>query len=228
MYDKIVLNEPHASVEGLYDAEKSFWNIDARFLNDVVTKWTDWHTDYLFHGMQDSRISTVRFPYSRFIVDAERLWDDPMDSIGQGIVYKEFDAYRREVPEEHERQLLALWQWHQERLRQELNEGALLLDCHSFPEELSDVDICIGYNEDWSKPAKATIEMAVNHFMDHGYEVGVNYPYSNSETPRCPFRYHSMMLEVNKKAYLKPGSTLLQGDGLRDVITELQKRLLAE
>lgn len=70
--------------------------------------------------------------------------------------------------------------------------------------------------------------MAVNHFMDYGYEVGVNYPYSNSETPRCPFRYHSMMLEVNKKAYLKPGSTLLQGDGLRDVITELQKRLLAE
>ena len=35
MYEHIVLNEPHASMEGLYDAEKSFWNIDADFLNNV-------------------------------------------------------------------------------------------------------------------------------------------------------------------------------------------------
>lgn len=72
MYDCLVLNEPHASVEGLYDAGKSFWNVDANFLNDVVIKWTDWHTDFLFNGLQDERIRTVRFPYSRFVVDAER------------------------------------------------------------------------------------------------------------------------------------------------------------
>ena len=115
MYEHIVLNEPHASMEGLYDAEKSFWNIDADFLNNVVIKWTDWHTDYLFHGLQDSRITTVRFPYSRFIVDAERLWNDPMESIGQGIVYKEFEDYRRAIPSDQEQHLLNLWHWHQER-----------------------------------------------------------------------------------------------------------------
>ena len=49
-YERIVLNEPHASVEGLYDERLSFWNIDDRFINDIVLKWTDWHTDYLFHG----------------------------------------------------------------------------------------------------------------------------------------------------------------------------------
>ena len=226
MYNRIVLNEPHASIEGLYDAEKSYWRIDADFLNRVVIKWTDWHTDYLFHGATDSRIATVRFPYSRFIVDAERLWNDPMESIGQGIVYKEFDAYSRMVPAEAEKRLLGLWQWHQQRLSSALHEGALLLDCHSFPEELSDVDICIGYNDDWSKPADETIEMAVNHFMDKGYTVGVNYPYSNSETPSCTFPYHSLMLEVNKKTYLKPDSIHLQDDGLRDVIAEFQLRLL--
>jgi putative restriction endonuclease len=37
-------------------------------------------------------------------------------------------------------------------LRYNLCPDALLLDCHSFPSELSDVDICIGFNEDWSKP----------------------------------------------------------------------------
>lgn len=226
MYNKIVLNEPHASMEGLYDADKSFWDIDAGFLNDVVIKWTDWHTDYLFHGLKDSRITTVRFPYSRFIVDAERLWNDPMEDIGQGIVYKTFDSYHREIPEAYEQKLLDLWHWHQDRLRNALQKDALLLDCHSFPEELSDVDICIGYNEDWSKPSQETIEMVVNHFMDYGYKVGVNYPYSNSETPDCDFGYHSLMLEVNKKAYLKSGSICLINNGLRDIITRLQDRLL--
>jgi N-formylglutamate amidohydrolase len=226
MYKTLVLNEPHASVEGLYDADKSYWDVDADFLNDVVIKWTDWHTDYLFHGLQDERIKTVRFPYSRFIVDAERLWQDPLESVGQGIVYKNFDGYRCTVPVQSEKSLLNLWRWHQHRLSSQLSEDALLLDCHSFPEELSDVDICIGFNEDWSKPDKATIEMTVNHFMDCGYKVGVNTPYSNSETPDCPFRYHSMMLEINKRSYLQPNSILLRNNNLRDDICKLMKVLI--
>ena len=191
-----------------------------------MIKWTDWHTDYLFHGLRDDRIKTVRFPYSRFIVDAERLWQDPLESMGQGIVYKNFDGHRRTVPKQSEQNLLGLWKWHQRRLSSQLSEGALLLDCHSFPEELSDVDICIGFNEDWSKPDKATIEMAVNHFMDHGYKVGVNTPYSNSETPDCPFHYHSLMLEINKRAYLRPNSIQLRGNNLRGAISSMMKMLL--
>lgn len=115
-YERIVLNEPHASVEGLYDERLSFWNIDDRFINDIVLKWTDWHTDYLFHGFRDENVRTVRFPYSRFIVDAERLWNDPLEQSGQGIVYKCFGGYTRLVPEEAEAQLLDLWHWHQQRL----------------------------------------------------------------------------------------------------------------
>lgn len=231
MYNRIVLNEPHASIEGLYDDKLSFWNIDARFLNDVVIKWTDWHTDFLFHGIRDERIRTVRFPYSRFIVDAERLLNDPMESIGQGIVYKQFDGYIRKPSVKAENKLLRLWQWHQKRLSSQLTENALLLDCHSFPSHLSDVDICIGYNENWSKPDKAVIETAVNIFEDTGYKVGINDPYSNSETPACPFHYQSMMLEVNKKAYLQNDSINLKighnyRSNLSDVISTLISRLL--
>lgn len=226
MYNRLVLNEPHASLEGLYDADKSYWDVDADFLNDVVIKWTDWHTDYLFHGLWDDRIKTVRFPYSRFVVDAERLWNDPLESVGQGIVYKNFDGHRWTVPMQSEQNLLGLWKWHQRRLRSQLSEGALLLDCHSFPEELSDVDICIGFHEDWSKPSQTTIEMAVNHFMDCGYKVGVNTPYSNSETPDCPFKYHSMMLEINKRAYLQSNSIQLRGNNLRDDISRMMGILL--
>ena len=225
-YKRIVLNEPHASIEGLYDNQLSFWNIDERFINDIVLKWTDWHTDFLFHGYRSEKIRTVRFPYSRFIVDAERLWDDPLEQHGQGIVYKQFDGYTRTVPKKNEVQLLGLWHCHQQRLRENLCEGALLLDCHSFPSEMSDVDICIGFNEDWSKPNKETIELAVNLFEDNGYKVGINEPYSNSETPDSPFPYKSMMLEVNKRAYMEDGSLRLIHNtyykrNVRDVIQTL-------
>ena len=232
-YKRIVLNEPHASVEGLYDNQLSFWNIDERFINDIVLKWTDWHTDFLFHGYRGENVKIVRFPYSRFIVDAERLWDDPLEQNGQGIVYKQFEGYTRTVPKENEKRLLGLWHWHQQRLRDNLCEGALLLDCHSFPSEMSDVDICIGYNEDWSKPSKDTIELAVCLFEDSGYKVGINEPYSNSETPDCPFNYQSMMLEINKNAYMEEGTIRLRKNpifknNVRELVTILQKQLLVE
>lgn len=209
-YNRIVLNEPHASIEGLYDDQLSGWNIDERFVNEVVFRLTDWHTDFLFHGFKNHKIKTVRFPYSRFVVDAERLWDDPMEHIGQGIIYRHFEGYRRQVPEASEAQLLRLWDGHQQRLKDNLCEGALLLDCHSFPEDMGDVDVCIGFNEDWSKPNKELLEYTVNLFEENGYSVGINNPYSNSEAPECPFGYQSMMLEVNKRVYLEQRSVYLK------------------
>ena len=229
-YKRIVLNEPHASVEGLYDELLSFWNIDANFVNDVVLKWTDWHTDYLFHGYQRNEIHTVRFPYSRFIVDAERLWNDPLEEQGQGILYKQFAGYQRDIPKTHEPMLLNLWHQHQQRLKTNLCENALLLDCHSFPCEVGEVDICIGYNEDWSKPDASTLSLVVNLFEENGYTVGINNPYSNSETPECPFVYQSLMLEVNKRAYMEEESLRLkqpiQRKSIRDLMTTVLKELL--
>ena len=153
----------------------------------------------------------------------------PLEANGQGILYRQFDGYSRMIPLEYEERLFNLWHLHQERLRNNLCPDALLLDCHSFPSELSDIDICIGYNEDWSKPSKETIELAVNLFEDNGYKVGINEPYSNSETPDCPFTYQSMMLEVNKKVYMEDGSLRLKKDSInRKSIRELMTTLLLE
>ena len=146
----------------------------------------------------------------------------------QGILYKQFDGYSRMIPQEYEEHLINLWHNHQERLRSNLCPDALLLDCHSFPSEMSDVDICIGYNEDWSKPNKDTIELAVNLFEDYGYKVGINEPYSNSETPDCPFTYQSMMLEVNKKVYMEDGSLQLKKPTNKRSIRDLTQLLLSE
>ena len=105
----------------------------------------------------------------------------------------------------------------------------MLLDCHSFPSEMSDVDICVGYNEDWSKPHKETIELAVSLFEDNGFNVGINEPYSNSETPECPFAYQSMMLEVNKKAYMEDRTLCLKHSiSYRKSIRDMMISLLSE
>lgn len=231
-YKRIVLNEPHASVEGLYDEQLSFWNIDTQFVNDVVLKWTDWHTDYLFHGFRHPNIRTARFPYSRFVVDAERLWDDPMEQIGQGIIYRHFNGYHRFVPQSYETRLLYLWKSHQRKLMGNLCKDALLLDCHSFPEDKGDVDVCIGFNDDWSKPDKELLDFTVNLFEENGYTVGINYPYSNSEAPVCPFVYQSMMLEVNKRVYMDERSLYLKSHcdkkrNIRETICQLLETVIA-
>ena len=235
-FERLVLNEPHASVEGLYDNQLSFWNIDESFINCAVVDMTDWHTDYLFHGLSDSRIRTVRFPYSRFVVDAERLLEDPLEKIGQGIIYRKFGKFSREIPDWAQKRLLGLWKSHRLRLGLALDEGTgcrtLLLDCHSFPARMSDVDVCIGFNEDWSKPDRQTLEFAVNWFEDNGYKVGINTPYSNSITPECSVKYKSMMLEINKKAYLKGDSVYLatktgrKGKNMSQVISSFMLALL--
>lgn len=87
-------------------------------------------------------------------------------------------------------------------VKESLTKESILIDCHSFPQELSDVDVCIGFNEDWSKPEQETINMIASKFIDTGYRVGINEPYSNSLSPASAFPYHSIMIEVNKRIYM--------------------------
>jgi N-formylglutamate amidohydrolase len=76
------------------------------------------------------------------------------------------------------------------------------VDCHSFPSELSDVDICIGVNNDWSRPTDFVIDLVTKVFKQAGYSVLVNHPYSNSMAPQMEFSYDSIMIELNKRIYL--------------------------
>jgi len=90
--------------------------------------------------------------------------------------------------------------------------GLLLIDCHSFsslPNLLNanppqDIDICIGFNEDETKPSKVVIGNIQNYFISKGYRVGINNPFSNSKTFDVPGgnKYHSVMIEVNKQLYM--------------------------
>ena len=68
--------------------------------------------------------------------------------------------------------------------------------------EPPDIDICIGYNTDSTKPDDVALGTIICHFRTRGYKVGVNEPFSNSKTFDVPVKYHSVMIDVNKRLYM--------------------------
>lgn len=202
-YKNIVLHIPHASTAGL---ESSGWPVCDAFRQKVFY-WTDWYTEEMFdgdvlNGGLQKIIKKVVFPLSRFIVDAERLINDPLEQLGQGIIYRCFDGFQRNIDSTEKIRLMDLYLQHQNNLKNRLTPQSLLIDCHSFPSSLSEVDVCIGYNEDWSQPPQEVLDLVASTFRHAGYRVGVNTPYSNSISPLCDFTYHSLMIELNKRIYM--------------------------
>lgn len=203
-FNNIVLNIPHSSINRYGEDWLGVYN-----LFPTVKRWTDWHTDLLFRPLYDfsAYIKPIIFPYSRFFCDVERLYEnEPLEEIGQGIVYNKFDGFVKAISVNKKANiLLNIYTPHINEIKRELlnSDNSLLIDCHSFPSDLSDVDICIGYNDDWSKPSDEVLDFVVSTFKNNGYKVGLNVPYSNSLSPKIDGKtYSSFMIEVNKRCYM--------------------------
>lgn len=215
--NKIVLNIPHCSTNGIFDKNIGCWPCNQFFVNDCVNKWTDWFVDFLFGGLsRRDNVETVVFPYSRFVCDAERLKNDPLDKNGNGIIYNRFDGYeRRTLTDEQITRIMGIWSKHQEKLANAMmDENTILVDCHSFPSDVSDCNICIGHNEDWSYD-KRIVDGVVRIFKNSGYTVEINKPYSNSIAPPKDFHYKSIMIEVNKRIYMNERTLQLEKSPLK-------------
>lgn len=200
--ESIVLNIPHSSAAFPYG--RDCWD---EGIDGCVSRWTDWFTDEVFvrAGRGNRRLIPIVFPWSRFFCDVERLKGDVLESVGQGIVYTKFDGFSRSISEGEKETVIAdYYDAHIERLRSCLAPDSFLIDCHSFPTDLSDVEVCIGLNDDWSRPDETLIAGVTDIFCRAGYKVGLNTPYSNSISPEMPFPYPSMMIELNKSAYMTP------------------------
>ena len=228
--ERVVLHIPHASP--VLPFGRSGWD---EGIEREIARGTDWYTDWLFASSSrlDSRIVAVAYPFSRFFCDAERLEDDPLEAVGQGRVYRRFGDLERTVPEDELEFALRSYGEHRERLVKALSvcgPGTLLVDCHSFPEDLSDVDVCIGVNDDWSRPEDALIQRVVGHFTSSGYSTSVNAPYSNSVSPEAGFRYASLMIELNKRTYLQGMSEMdiCKALSIRESIEEFFRLVLED
>lgn len=211
--ENIVLNIPHSSINGIFNPEYGKWQHNQYFVNDCVGRWTDWYTDFLFSPLLSfPDVYAVVFPYSRFVCDVERLEDDALNEKGQGIIYTHFGGHKRgDLDERAISFLKGLWQEHQAKLAERLTDDSVLIDCHSFPGDLHEADICIGHNNDWSYDGKM-VDGIASIFQKGGFTVSINKPYSNSLTPKCDAKYKSVMIEVNKKVYMIEGTRMLMYD----------------
>ncbi len=223
MFDRIILNIPHSSP--LFPFGKDGWDDG---IETELSRWTDWYTDWIFQSV-DARIISVSYPFSRFFCDVERLEDDPLENVGQGIVYKRFNSLKRNISDYEESWAKKTYYDHLERLCSFINDNrVLLLDCHSFPSDLSDVDICIGFNDDWSRPSEEITDIVIRTFTKTGYNVGVNSPYSNSITPSCKYGYKSLMIELNKSIYIDDHNRLIvdKAEEIKKIINDIYGKLL--
>jgi len=198
-YNQLFLHIPHSSAT--FPQE-----MDDVILSDEQRLLIDYYTDELFIPSRKTQlpITAEVFPLCRLFCDVERLPHDPLEAKNLGICsignqhqsHKEYLAFQHKV----ENDLLEAYY---------KGEKILLIDCHSFSAQetklvpyISEIDICIGFNEDESKPSDTTIEYIEGYFKSKGYKVGINTPFSNSKTFGAPVPYHSLMIEVNKRLYM--------------------------
>lgn len=149
------------------------------------------------------------FPHSRFYVDVERLEHDPLEEIGQGMIYTKYNGFERYLLTSEDKDTLKsiYYDWKKE-CDGHIVDNTLVIDCHSFPSDVArDIDVCIGFNEDESKPDEEVISFISGEFEKLGYIVGVNTPYSNSVVFDKP--HHSLMIELNKRIYMNEDTLLM-------------------
>lgn len=233
MYQNIVLHIPHDSTfipESLGDRSLPAY----RTLLEGSYYLVDYYTLPLFGAGGNPQIHAIVAPFNRVLVDMERMPDDPLEGKGFGIMSKwALDWLGMDY---RTRALMDYAAYHDRAVRMlEALEMPLVIDCHSFsahPTPLCavppDIDICIGWNNDWSKPDDDTLCFVKEFFDNHGYIVKDNDPFSNSKTFSDKAGYHSLMIEVNKRCYMNEESLeRTEGfDRLHNILNELYLDLL--
>lgn len=213
-YEGILLHIPHSSTSFPDGLHYSFQDLDGE-----EKLLIDYYTDELFVPCEKKwNISSVVFPYCRLYCGVERLVNDPLEYKGLGISYHRLvDSYDLPFEERSFSTLSEAFHYYadfhanvsKKIVDMTIRNRILLIDCHSFsahPNLLNptppDIDICLGYNDDETRPSKKVIENIVRFFESFGYKVGINKPFSNSKTFPVPVVYHSVMIEINKRLYM--------------------------
>jgi len=223
-YSKILAHIPHSSIQ-----DYGYGWVSLALMFPQVKQLTDWHTELLFNS-SNPKVEAMVFPHSRFYLDVERLENDPMENIGQGKVYTEYDGFKRSnlTPEDIDKLNNLYHEWKQ-LCADKVSEDTLVIDCHSFASSVSpNIDVCIGFNEDNSKPSDEVIDFIINEFKMRGLRVGVNEPYSNSIV--FGKGHHSIMIELNKSIYMNEDTLLMHPNSykLGNTIQGIYNRLLGE
>ena len=194
-YTNLVLGIPHA----VGTPQDIAWGDHPKAV-EAANRWTDWFTDELF-AVRHPRVTVVTTTMSRLDCDVERLEHEPDRICRVCSLYGE-DPEKTVSAESWNRRLAAWFRYRADLMLAAAGAMPLIIDCHSFPSDLADdVDICLGFNEDASKPSEETLTRVAETFRSAGYAVAFNRPYANAIAP-LGYRGHSLMIEVNKRTYL--------------------------
>ena len=238
---KLVLHIPHSStaipkLEG--------YIVPQSILKSEILKLTDWYTNDLFQNKIDKDILA---PFSRIFCDVERFSEDEkevMSKFGMGVLYTTLDngENMREVTAEIRKLILDEYYWiHHNKLEKAVDNcltdqnKCLIVDCHSFPnipmeraldKKLDRPDINIG-TDSFHTP-KHILDFSEKFFLDKGYSVGIDWPYTGSMVPTKHYkkdnRVSSVLIEINRRLYLKE-ETNKKSNGYSEVKLAIQEYL---
>jgi N-formylglutamate amidohydrolase len=238
----MILHIPHAS-RRIPEFMRNQFVLKDEQLEQEQVRLTDAFTDELFHY---PAAQTIRFPYSRLVVDVERFADDgqePMSRVGMGRFYlKTTDGrpLRRALKDDELELLDGYYSEHHQKLTaavgRELKQPgrALIIDCHSFPgaplpcdldKSVPRPDFCIG--TDAFHTPDGLVQTARQLLEKKGYSTEINRPYAGTLVPltfyRQDARVSSIMIEVNRKLYMDEatGEKTTRFDEIRQTAAEL-------
>lgn len=238
MYSNIILHVPHSSTD-FSIAGEAFINRFGRRWVEQAGSLIDWYTDELFVPLShNDNIVPVVFDTCRTLCDVERLSHDPLEAQGLGITVSRclmtyMGTYNPRLSPDSDSRVMQKYLDHQYRLASLLvqRHGSLLLDCHSFsngktilqPDVSKNrgIDICLGWNDDFTKPDDEVLYLVEDYFKERGYSVGLNTPYGNAKTVDTPAEYNALMIELNKKIYMDE-RTLAKNDRFDKVAADIQ------
>jgi len=219
-YSHLVIGIPHANGKA---GGTTQWERNA-LVAAARDRWTDWFTDEIF-GQEMDGVFLVKDAPCRFDCDVERL-EGESDRLCR---HRLIDG-SAVTPQETNRSLAA-WFRYRARLMEAASRGGnapLIIDAHSFPSDLApDVDVCIGINDDASRPPNEILDLVTHVFEDVGSRVSFNHPYGNAIAP-IGYVGHSLMIELNKHCYMDERTLLKTAGTMRFavILRDLYARLL--
>lgn len=220
---KLILHIPHSANK---IPIKDGYILEYKVLENEILKLTDWHTQDLYCV---ENCESIIFEYSRIFCDPERFSDDSkeqMAKVGMGVLYEKTDdgETMRIISKELRNKILNKYYFnHHSKLNNavkkqlKLNNRALILDCHSFPnipmkrsqhKIIPRPDFNIG--TDKFHTPKRLLDTSVDFFKKRNLTLGIDFPFSGSIVPMEYYQKNknveSIMLEINRKLYLKEGT----------------------
>ncbi len=220
----LLVNIPHSSTYIPPEMKVKFL-LSEDDLQKELLRMTDRYTEEIFSCVAELGGISVKYNYSRLVLDPERFRDDEKEEMackGMGVIYTK-DSNGRNLREinKNERNLLLrnIYDPYHSAITKEVQEllakfgKCLIIDAHSFPaialpyenaSEIKRPQICIG-TDPYHTPADL-IQLVRNFFEDNNLTTEINKPFPGCYVPikflHQENRVKSVMIEINRGLYM--------------------------